>query len=237
MESRTLMRQLAALRSFAKYADRRGLFHSAAFAAMRGPRLPKTLPRPISATAARAMAGTEIRRGEEKPAWVIARDAAVLTLLYGCGLRISEALGLLRREAPVTRRDALTITGKGGKMRSVPVIAPVGEAVAAYLALCPWTLPETGPLFVGEKGGALGPRIIQLAVATLRGAMGLPDSATPHSLRHSFATHLLAGGADLRVIQILLGHADIATTEIYTHVLDDHLKTLVLTHHPLARKS
>lgn len=232
VESRTLMRQLAALRSFAKFADRRGLFHSAAFAAMRGPKLPKTLPRPMSAMAARSMAGTEIRKGEEKPAWVIARDAAVLTLLYGCGLRISEALGLSRRDAPVTARDALTITGKGGKMRSVPVIAPVREAVAAYLELCPWNLPDTGPLFVGEKGGALSPRIIQLTVATLRSAMGLPDSATPHSLRHSFATHLLARGGDLRGIQELLGHASLSTTQVYTQIDAARLHDTYKTAHP-----
>ena len=155
----------------------------------------------------------------------------MITLLYGCGLRISEALGLLRKEAPCQGRDSLTILGKGGKMRAVPVINPVREAVAAYLALCPWSLPENGPLFVGEKGGVLSPRIIQLTVAILRGALGLPDSATPHSLRHSFATHLLARGGDLRGIQELLGHASLSTTQIYTQIDATRLSnTYKLTH-------
>lgn len=237
VESRTLMRQLAALRSFARFGERRGLFQSAAFSAMRGPKLPRTLPRPLAAAAARAMTGTDIRDGEEKPAWVVARDAAVLTLLYGCGLRISEALGIVRRQAPVTMRDTLTILGKGGKTRAVPVIGPVREAVAAYLAACPWPLPQDGPLFVGEKGGPLSPRIIQLAVASLRGALGLPETATPHSLRHSFATHLLARGGDLRGIQELLGHASLSTTQVYTQVDSVRLRQVYDFAHPRARST
>ena len=158
------------------------------------------------------------RDGEERLPWVLARDAAVLALLYGAGLRIGEALGLTRAEAPVGGQDGLTVTGKGRKTRMVPVIVPVRRAIADYLALCPHPLPADGPLFVGVRGGPLSPRVIQLTVERLRGALGLPSSATPHALRHSFATHLLGGGADLRVIQELLGHASLSTTQRYAAV-------------------
>ncbi|MGL4727288.1 MAG: tyrosine recombinase XerC [Bosea sp. (in: a-proteobacteria)] len=229
--SRTLMRQLASLRSFARFADRNGLFHAPAFKAMRGPRLQKTLPRPLSPDAARAVTRTDSRDGEAREDWIIARDAAVLTLLYGCGLRISEALSLRRKDAPGTR-DALTITGKGSKLRAVPVIAPARAAIADYLAQCPWPLPADGPLFVGARGGPLSPRIIQLTVESLRGALGLAESATPHALRHSFATHLLARGGDLRSIQELLGHASLSTTQIYTQIDANRLRDTYISLHP-----
>jgi integrase/recombinase XerC len=232
--SRTLMRQLAALRSFARFADRQNLFHAPAFKAMRGPRLQKTLPRPLSPDAARAVTNTDSRAGEDREEWIIARDAAVLTLLYGCGLRISEALSLRRKDAPDANRDALTITGKGGKLRAVPVIAPARAAIAVYLAQCPWPLPADGPLFVGARGGPLSPRIIQLAVECLRGALGLAESATPHALRHSFATHLLARGGDLRSIQELLGHASLSTTQIYTQIDANRLRSTYISLHPRA---
>ena len=235
IESRSLMRQLAALRSFARHLEREGHGAAAAFAAIRGPRLSKSLPKPVAASAALAMTDDATRAGEERPSWVLARDAAVLALLYGCGLRISEALGLVRRDAPTGSVDSVRVLGKGGKTRAVPVIGPVRQAVEAYLAACPFALPPEGPLFVGQKGGPLSPRIIQLAVVRLRGALGLPESATPHALRHSFATHLLARGGELRAIQELLGHASLSTTQIYTQVDSARLLAAYESAHPRAR--
>lgn len=232
--NRTLMRQLAALRSFARFGERRGVLAAAAFAATRGPRLGKTLPRPLDAMAARAITRTEARAGEEREAWVLARDAAVLALLYGSGLRISEALSLTRDQAPQSAGDTLTVIGKGNKTRMVPVLPVVVQAIASYIALCPWRLAPEGPLFLGVKGGPLSPRIIQLAVEGLRGALGLPSSATPHSLRHSFATHLLGRGGDLRAIQELLGHASLSTTQIYTRIDSSRLMAAYDAAHPRA---
>lgn len=234
VESRTLMRQLASLRSLARHLERHGLASASAIVNVRGPKIPKTLPRPVEAGAARAMTDVAIRAGEEREPWVLARDAAVLALLYGCGLRISEALGLSRRDAPVGDKDSVIVLGKGGKRREAPVIAPVSAAIADYLAQCPWTLPPEGPLFVGAKGGPLSPRIIQLAVERMRGALGLPQSATPHALRHSFATHLLGRGGDLRAIQELLGHASLATTQIYTRIDSTRLLAAYRSAHPRA---
>ena len=162
------------------------------------------------------MTTTALREGEAREPWVLARDAAVLALCYGAGLRISEALSIRRADAPVGETEAITIVGKGQKSRSAPIIAPVRRAVEDYLKLCPYALKPAGPLFVGAKGGPLSPRIVQFAMARMRGALGLPDSATPHALRHSFATHLLARGGDLRTIQDLLGHASLSTTQVYT---------------------
>ena len=235
VESRSLMRQLAALRSFARHLERQGHGIASAFAAIRSPRVGKTLPRPLSAQNALALTSVETRAGENREPWVLARDAAVLALLYGAGLRISEALGLSRQDAPVGGIDAATVTGKGGKRRTVPVIAPIRQAIEAYLALCPYPLPAQGPLFVGVKGGPLSPRIIQFAVAELRGGLGLPASATPHALRHSFATHLLARGGDLRGIQELLGHSSLSTTQMYTGVDATRLISAYDSAHPRAR--
>jgi integrase/recombinase XerC len=231
--SRSLMRQLAALRSFARHLEREGHGTASAFAAVRTPKVDRTLPRPLSAAAAIAATEPETRAGRD--AWVLARDAAVLSLLYGSGLRISEALGLRRRDAPLDDADAVTVIGKGGKIRAVPVIAPIRAAVGVYLRLCPYALTPEGPLFVGARGGPLAARIIQLAVAELRGALGLPDSATPHALRHSFATHLLARGGDLRGIQELLGHASLSTTQLYTKVDAARLIEAFDAAHPRAR--
>ncbi|WP_332683151.1 tyrosine recombinase XerC [Bosea sp. (in: a-proteobacteria)] len=233
--NRTLMRQLAALRSLARFGERDGRLTAAAFAATRGPRLPKGLPRPLDARAAAAVTKADSRAGEDRPDWVLARDAAVLALLYGSGLRISEALGLKRAQAPTGAGDALTVLGKGGKTRMVPVLPIVVEAIAGYLAQCPWRLAADGPLFVGVKGGPLSPRIIQLAVEGLRGSLGLPGSATPHALRHSFATHLLGRGGDLRAIQELLGHASLSTTQIYTRIDSSRLLAAYDAAHPRAR--
>ena len=234
--SRSLMRQLAALRSFARYLEREGHGSASAFAALRSPKVARGLPRPVSARAAVALTDRETRAGDSREPWVLARDAAVLALLYGAGLRISEALAITRQDAPAGM-DVVTVTGKGNKTRTVPVIAPIRHAIAEYLALCPYPLPPRGPLFVGVRGGPLSPRIIQLAVAELRGALGLPDTATPHALRHSFATHLLARGGELRAIQELLGHASLSTTQIYTKVDATRLLAAYEAAHPRAQSS
>jgi integrase/recombinase XerC len=234
VESRSLMRQLAALRSFGRHLEREGFGAPSAFSAVRTSRIAKNLPRPLSPTNALALTDTELRAGEAREPWILARDAAVLALLYGAGLRISEALGIRREDAPIGSVDTVTVTGKGAKRRSVPVIEPIRRAIQAYLTLCPFHLPAQGPLFVGAKGGPLSPRIIQLAVAELRGALGLPDSATPHALRHSFATHLLGRGGDLRAIQELLGHASLSTTQMYTKVDAARLMAVYEAAHPRA---
>jgi integrase/recombinase XerC len=236
VQSRSLMRQLAALRSFARHLEREGFGTASAFAAIRTPKVDKNLPRPLSASSAVAVTDAQTRASENRKPWILARDAAVLSLLYGAGLRISEALGLQRRDAPVQGIDMVTVTGKGGKMRSVPVIPAIQRAVEEYLQLCPYAIPPEGPLFVGARGGPLSPRIIQLAVEELRGALGLPDSATPHALRHSFATHLLAKGGDLRGIQELLGHASLSTTQLYTKVDAARLMDAFNAAHPRARR-
>ncbi|WP_246215740.1 tyrosine recombinase XerC [Microvirga makkahensis] len=233
--SRSLMRQLSALRSFARYLEREGHGTASAFAAIRSPKADRNLPRPLSASSAVAVTNKEARASEDRKPWILARDAAVLSLLYGAGLRISEALGLQRRDAPVNGVDSITVTGKGGKVRSVPVLPAIQRALEEYLHLCPYAIPPEGPLFVGARGGPLSPRIIQLAVEELRGALGLPDSATPHALRHSFATHLLARGGDLRGIQELLGHASLSTTQLYTKVDAARLMDAFNAAHPRAR--
>ena len=207
------------------------MVHSPAAAGMRGPKVPHALPRPL--TAPKAVAAVE-RVGElsEEP-WLKARDAAVLTLLHGCGLRIGEALGLDRRDAPAG--EAMMITGKGDKQRLVPVLPIVVEAVDAYLEICPHRLGPYDPLFVGVRGKRLQAAIVQKQVRRLRGLLDLPETATPHALRHSFATHLLAGGGDLRTIQELLGHASLSTTQRYTEVDAEHLLAVHRGAHPRAR--
>jgi len=231
--SRSLMRTLAGLRGFARYLERNHKGRVAALAAVRAPKIGKTLPRPLPVTAARRIAESEVHADETAAPWIHARDAAVLALLYGSGLRISEALGLTRGDIGGAR-DAITVTGKGRKQRMVPVLPQVQALIGDYVALCPYGLPPDGPLFVGAKGGPLSPRIVQLAMARLRGALGLPESATPHALRHSFATHLLARGGDLRAIQELLGHASLATTQIYTEVDAERLIEAYRNAHPRA---
>ncbi len=233
ISSRSLMRMLAGVRSFARFLEKNGKGKIGALAAVRAPKVGKTLPKPLAIEAAKRITDTDLRAGEERAAWILARDAAVLALLYGSGLRISEALGLKRRDSP-GRGDAITVTGKGNKARMVPVLTQVAKLVAEYVALCPYELPADGPLFVGAKGGALSPRIVQLAMAGLRGALGLPETATPHALRHSFATHLLARGGDLRAIQELLGHASLSTTQIYTAVDTERLLQVYRSTHPRA---
>jgi integrase/recombinase XerC len=234
VEGRSLMRALASLRSLARYLERNGAGRASAFQAIRAPRLARSLPKPLRAADAIAMTHTEIRDGEARDPWILARDAAVIALLYGAGLRIAEALSIRRQDAPVGLLDSVTILGKGRKTRSAPVIAPVRREIENYLKLCPYALAPGGPLFVGAKGGPLSPRIIQLTVARLRGALGLPDSATPHALRHSFATHLLGRGGDLRTIQELLGHASLSTTQIYTAIDSKRLMEAYRAAHPRA---
>ncbi|MGL4324721.1 MAG: tyrosine recombinase XerC [Beijerinckiaceae bacterium] len=234
VESRSLMRQIAGLRSFAKFLERHEKGKAGAFAAVRPPRLQKTLPRALPASAAIQICDTDVRAGENREPWVIARDAAVLALLYGAGLRISEALGITRQDAPLPGVDVIRVRGKGGKERMVPVLKPVADAVEMYIRQCPYQPPPEWPLFLGAKGGPLSPRIVQLTVERLRGALGLPDSATPHALRHSFATHLLGKGGDLRAIQELLGHASLSTTQIYTKVDAARLLDAYKAAHPRA---
>jgi integrase/recombinase XerC len=232
MSSRSLMRVLAGARSFARFLERNGKGKVGALAAVRAPKVGKTLPKPLAIAAAKRISDTDLREGEARAPWIVARDAAVLALLYGSGLRISEALSLKRKE--FTESDTITVIGKGNKTRMVPVLPQVVKSIAGYLELCPLDLPGDGPLFVGARGGPLSPRVVQLAMARLRGALGLPDTATPHALRHSFATHLLARGGDLRAIQELLGHASLSTTQIYTAVDSERLLEVYASAHPRA---
>ena len=231
-EARTLARGLAGIRSFFAHLEKRGLANGAALKAVRAPKQPKTLPKPLSVQAASRVVDADESLDEEP--WIAARNAAVLSLLYGSGLRISEALSLRRHDAPGRGVEAIRVTGKGGKTRVVPVLAVVNKAIEAYLRICPYALGPEGPLFVGARGGPLSPRVVQLAVARMRGALGLPETATPHALRHSFATHLLAAGGDLRTIQELLGHASLSTTQIYTGVDTARLMDIYAKAHPRA---
>src|SRR5437660_4543264 len=233
--SRSLMRALAGLRSFGRFLEREGKGKVGALSAIRAPKIGKSLPKPIHMTAAKRFADADERAGETRDPWIWARDAAVMALLYGSGLRISEALGLRRRDVPLPGAgDVLVVTGKGDKTRMVPVLQNVLALIEDYVAKCPHPLPAAGPIFVGARGGPLSPRIIQLTMERLRGALGLPDSATPHALRHSFATHLLSRGGDLRAIQELLGHASLSTTQIYTGIDSDRLLEVYKAAHPRA---
>ncbi|MGA8689190.1 MAG: tyrosine recombinase XerC [Methyloceanibacter sp.] len=232
--SRSLSRTLSALRMFYRFLERRGLGKNDAVRAVALPKLPHSVPKPLTAIKATALVGGAGIASPDAPEWIVARDTAVLALLYGSGLRISEALTLSRKDAPIRGRDMLRVTGKGDKTRVVPVLPIVREAVERYLALCPMPLGSDDPLFVGARGGQLSPRIIQLLIARARGALGLPETATPHALRHSFATHLLGAGADLRAIQELLGHASLSTTQGYTEVDRAHLLKTYARAHPRA---
>lgn len=217
IQSRSLARQVSALRSFFRFAESNGHFINKAYAAVRTPKLPHAIPRPLPEQA--AAQASELSR-ELAPDWTGLRDRAVLTLLYACGLRISEALALTPEHL---RENPMRVKGKGGKMRLVPVLGDARQTVADYLSVCPFPLLANKPIFRGSKGGPLSPRIIQLLMEKLRGALSLPDTATPHALRHSFASHLLGNGADLRVIQELLGHASLSTTQVYTEVNRAHV--------------
>lgn len=207
-------RELSALKAFIVFARAQTGDPDPAAPRLRGPRIKKGLPRPV--TPDEAVNITDLVDGLAADDWIGARDRAVLLLMYGSGLRIAEALSLKGREAAMG--DVLNVTGKGGKQRAVPVLPITRAAVANYARLCPWSLGEGEPLFRGAKGGPLSPAMVQRAMAQARRALGLPDTATPHALRHSFATHLLSAGADLRSLQELLGHASLGSTQIYTRV-------------------
>jgi integrase/recombinase XerC len=227
----TLARGLSVLRGFVRFLERRKLASAPALAVLRAPKLPASVPKPLTVEDAASVIDAA---GElSLSAWQQRRDIAILTLLYGCGLRISEALGLTLAEAPCG--DVLVVTGKGRKQRHVPVLAAVSEAIADYLVACPYPLAKDGPLFVGARGGPLNPRLVQRQMQMLRDMLGLPDTVTPHALRHSFATHLLGGGGDLRAIQELLGHASLSTTQRYTKVEPEHLLAVYQVAHPRAR--
>ncbi|WP_323014237.1 tyrosine recombinase XerC [Devosia sp.] len=225
--SRSLARALSSLKSFFSFLERGGMAQTEALNVIRTPRLPKSLPKALTIDEARQTIETTGEM-EERP-WVAARDMAVLSLCYGAGLRISEALALTGSDLEA---ETLRVTGKGGKTRLVPLIEPVRRAIDHYVALCPFKPWPEEPLFRGVRGGVLAPRLIQLRVEQLRGALGLPPSATPHALRHSFATHLLGKGGDLRAIQELLGHASLSTTQIYTAVDSEHLLESYRKAHP-----
>tara|TARA_R110002073_G_scaffold71508_1_gene175550 strand:+ start:3963 stop:4898 length:936 start_codon:yes stop_codon:yes gene_type:complete len=229
----TLARGLSAVRSFYRYLDRRWGVTAPALALVESPRRPRPQPKPVSEMAARQLIDDSEARGGEP--WVEARDAAVLSLLYGCGLRIAEALSLTGADHPLS--DVLRITGKGNKTRIVPVLPAVRDAVAHYVAACPFDLERGAALFRGVRGGPLGPRTVQKLMTQLRARLGLAASATPHALRHSFATHLLAHGGDLRAIQELLGHASLSTTQIYAEVEPARLMAAHAAAHPRSRRT
>ncbi len=226
-------RALSVLRGFFRFLDRRGLAHNAALAAVRTPKLPRSVPKALSPED--AAAALDSAEEETRLPWIGTRDRALLFLLYGCGLRLGEALGLTRRESPLAP-GMLSVTGKGGKTRVVPVLPAVAEAVADYVAICPWRLAPDDALFLGARGGPLHPRLVQKKMAALRAQLGLPERATPHALRHSFATHLLAGGGDLRAIQELLGHASLTTTQRYTAIDAARLAAVYDKAHPRAKR-
>ncbi len=231
---RTLVRLLAAARSFARHLEQEGHGKLGALSVVRAPKVPRSLPKPVSVESARALADPETRAFEPRDSWILARDAAVIALLYGSGLRIAEALSLTADDI-TPGSDQITVTGKGNKTRMVPLLAPVRAAVLDYRSQCPYPLAPRTPLFRGARGGPLSARIVQMAVARMRETLGLPDSATPHALRHSFATHLLARGGELRAIQELLGHASLSTTQIYTQVDATALMNAWRAAHPRAR--
>lgn len=222
-------RELSALKVFLTFACQRTGTERLSPPRMRGPRIKKGLPRPVSPDDAEALAHEVSDTGE---GWIGARDRAVLLLLYGSGLRIAEALSLTAGQAPLGQ--SLRVTGKGAKQRMVPVLPIVGQAVDHYLAQVPYSLDRDGPLFVGAKGGPLSQGMVQKAMARARVALGLPPSATPHALRHSFATHLLGAGADLRSLQELLGHASLGSTQIYTRVDAATMLDVYRSSHPRA---
>lgn len=228
--SRTMARKLSAVKSFYRWLAEREGFEPTAVMMARAPKFQKKLPRPLAEDAAKAMIDTVEMQAADS--WVGARDAAVVTLLYGCGLRISEALGLKGRDLPLG--ESLRIVGKGGKERIVPVLPVARRALDTYLRLCPYDPEPDAPVFRGKRGGALNPRLIQKVTEAARLQLGLPATATPHAMRHSFATHLLAAGGDLRAIQELLGHASLSTTQAYTSVDSVHLMKVYNAAHPKA---
>lgn len=228
--SRSLGRGLAGIRSFFNFLTRAGLADVPAARVVRTPKQPKSLPKPLNIADALHIVDKKTQLDDEP--WVASRNATILTLCYGCGLRISEALSLTPADFSDKNATSIYVTGKGGKTRLVPVIPAVHEAIDDYLSCCPFILPPDQPLFRGVRGGKLQRAIVERAVQQLRSSLGLPDSVTPHALRHSFATHLLSRGGDLRTIQELLGHASLSTTQIYTGVDTDRLMEVYKKAHP-----
>lgn len=227
----TRARGLAGVRNLFRWLDRQGIMHNPAIQILTSPKVKRPAPRPLTAPDAAQLldAAAEL---PEAP-WIGLRDRALLTLLYGCGLRISEALALNRHDLP-PGAETVRVLGKGAKERQVPLLPAVHQAVAAYLEACPFRLPGSAPLFLGARGDRLNASVARKAMQALRGLLGLPDSATPHALRHSFATHLLSSGADLRAIQDLLGHTSLSTTQRYTDVDAETLLSVYENAHPRA---
>jgi len=231
LENRSMARAMSALRMFFRWLEETDTLRNRTLRLVQSPKVPHSVPKPLTVDRATAVVDGGMAADLD---WVAARDTAVLLLLYGSGLRLAEALGLSRREAPLPGTDVLVITGKGGRQRMVPILPVTQAAVARYIDLCPYPLDADEALFRGAKGGPLNPRLIQLAMERMRASLGLPETATPHALRHSFATHLLSSGADLRQIQELLGHASLSTTQIYTEVDRDRLLKVYDAAHPRA---
>ena len=230
--SRSLARTVSALRTFFRWLEANEVVRNRAVLQVAMPKIAPSLPKPLTVDKASSL--VDAATHDDKDAWIALRDTAVLLLLYGAGLRISEALSITVADAPNGERDVLRIKGKGGKERLVPMLAITINAIDTYRRACPFPLTGDTPLFLGKRGGPLSPRIIQLTIARLRDTLGLPDNATPHALRHSFATHLLSAGADLRQIQELLGHASLSTTQVYTDVERDRLLAVYDAAHPRA---
>jgi integrase/recombinase XerC len=231
LSARSLKRRLSAVRSFYHWLGEAEGIEAAAVFAARSPKAPRRLPRPLTPDAAQAV--IDDADMADAPDWIAARDAAALTLLWACGLRMSEALSLRWADAPLP--ETLRIHGKGGKERLVPVLPAARDAVEAYRRLCPWRPGGAEALFLGARGGPLDGRMLRAAMQRARARLGLPATATPHALRHSFATHLLAAGGDLRTIQALLGHASLSSTQIYTGVDETRLMEVYDAAHPGAR--
>jgi integrase/recombinase XerC len=231
LAGRSLARTMSALRTFFRWLEAEEITHNRGVMQVSLPKVPHGIPKPLTVGKA---AEVIYARPEAELDWIAARDTAMLLLLYGSGLRISEALALTPKDAPAAGRDVLHIRGKGGRERLVPVLPITQGAIARYMGLCEYPLDRDGPLFLGAKGARLSPRIVQRLMEDLRASLGLPDTATPHALRHSFATHLLSAGADLRQIQELLGHASLSTTQAYTEVDRERLLKVYEQAHPRA---
>ncbi len=232
VSGRSLARTLSALRTFYRWLESENILTNPAIRQVTMPKIPHSVPKPLTVEDAAKTMGH--MSDDTAIDWIEKRDTAVLLLLYGAGLRISEALGLTPEDVASTKHGVLRIIGKGGKERAVPVLPVIADAIATYLRACPFEAVNGAPIFRGEKGRPLSPRVVQLKMQRLRQQFGLPDSATPHALRHSFATHLLSSGADLRQIQELLGHASLSTTQVYTEVDREHLLSVYDAAHPRA---
>ncbi len=229
LSSRSLARALSSIRSFYRYMERRWQLKNDELSLIEGPKLGRAAPRPLSPQAAKEVLEISAVQNANAP-WIAARNCALLTLLYGAGLRISEALSLTGADLPIS--EVLRITGKGNKTRIVPILPVARDAISAYVHACPWPTVRHQPIFRGVRGGAMGARAAQKLMQNLRGQLGLPDTATPHALRHSFATHLLAGGGDLRALQELLGHESLSSTQIYADVDAQSLLRIFDQAHP-----